>query len=154
MSQPGAPHKIGLIYFSHDTNMSSDPRIEYLEAETGLEGYAIYNKLLEKIYQDKGYYIKFDQKRQKLLSNKINIELDKLVTIANVCLQEGLFHKELYDNYSILTSESIQRRYLRITERRKEIPIIREFFLVNNNSINDNINFINVDNNSINVDII
>ena len=140
----GAPYKKGLNYFSHDTVLSNDIKIEYLEAETGLIGYAIYLKLLELIYRDEGYYIKFDHKHKKLFAKRVNIVLEKLDKIIDVCLEEDLFNQNLFNKYNILTSKSIQKRYLRGCDRRNSINVIKEFFLLDNNSINDNSNPNNV----------
>lgn len=43
------PQKEGLDYFPLDTDIAEDEKILYLEAETGLEGFAIYVKLLSTI---------------------------------------------------------------------------------------------------------
>jgi hypothetical protein len=43
------PKKIGLEYFPLDCQM--DDKVEMLEAEHGLEGFAVYVKLLQAIYQ-------------------------------------------------------------------------------------------------------
>ncbi len=51
------PLKIGLDYFPLD--VSFDDNIELLEAEEGLEGFAILIKLWQKIYSN-GYYIEWN----------------------------------------------------------------------------------------------
>lgn len=140
----GAPFKRGLDYFSHDTNMSSDPKIEFLEIEVGIVGYAIFLKLLEIIYKDEGYFLEVGERRIKLLSKKYNITFNELNNIINVCINEGLFNQELYERYKILTSQTIQKRYLRGCDRRKSIELIEDFLLIDDNSINANTNSNNV----------
>jgi len=146
----GAPHKKGLSYFSHDTNLSLDPKIEFLEAETGLQGYAIYLKLLEIIYRNEGYYLKTDERSKKLLAKKFNLEYDLFNNIINICIRENLFNQNIYNKYNVLTSTGVQKRYLRGCDRRNSINVIKEFFLLDNNSINDNTNSNNVNIISIN----
>lgn len=48
------PQKKGVDYFPHDSDMSSDTKIEMLELKFGLTGYAVYNKLLELTYKTGG----------------------------------------------------------------------------------------------------
>ena len=166
----GAPLKEGLNYFSHDVHLSNDSKIEFLEAECGLVGYAVYLKLLELIYE-KGYFSKFDNRDISFFSKRNNILKEECTQIIQVCIREGLFDLFLYDKYQILTSTGIQKRYLRGCDRRNKIFLIKEYLLLENveidcntkvpivikklindniNSINDNINSINECNNGIN----
>lgn len=50
------PTKKGLDYFPHDTHTDQDTALALVEAEFGLEAYAVYFKLLEFIYSQ-GYAI-------------------------------------------------------------------------------------------------
>ena len=52
------PQKEGLDYFPLDTDIAEDEKILYLEAETGLEGFAIYVKLLSTIYRNSYYMMR------------------------------------------------------------------------------------------------
>ena len=149
----GAPYKVGLGYFSHDTDLSADPKIEFLEADTGLIGYAIYIKILELTYKHEGYFFKADERSLKMLAKKFNIGFDVLNNVINVCINEALFDKELYKKHSILTSTGIQKRYLRGCDRRKQVNLKDDFLLINDEVINDNTNLINVNINSSEIDI-
>ena len=145
-----APHKTGLDYFSHDVNLSSDDRIEYLEAMHGLIGYAIYLKILEKTYRE-GYYLKWDEKKVAVWAKKWGVDLDKLNAILELCLDEGLFDKSKFQIHDIVTSKSIQTRYLKGSIRRKKIVFNKCYLLMDRNTIIANINNINVDINEVNV---
>ena len=145
--------KQGLDYFSHDVDMSQDDKIQLVEAEFGLIGYAIINKLLEKIYRN-GYYLEINEKVIKLFARKNNIEIDVCIKVINACINENLFNQDLYKSYEILTSTGIQKRYLEAVKRRKEVYLYREFLLINlENGVNANINIINVNINPINDNI-
>jgi hypothetical protein len=149
----GAPYKVGLGYFSHDTDLSDDPKIQFLEAETGLIGYAIYLKILEFTYRHEGYYFMADERSIKLFAKKLNLTFDVLNNGITVCVNENLFDKNMFEKYSILTSTGIQKRYLRGCDRRKKVDLNKEYLLINNDVINDNINGINVDIYSSEIDI-
>ena len=149
--------KEGLDYFSLDCKL--DDKIYMVEVELGLEGFALFIKLLMKVY-DEGYYLKWDDRTAKIFAKQNNIKIDVCIKLIDVCINEGLFNHKLYKKYQILTSNGIQKRYFEAIKRRKEIHIIKEYLIngiekyinsdkyPNNvyiNSINDNINGIDVD---------
>lgn len=145
----GPRKKQGLDYFPHDVDLSSDEKIQLVEAEHGLTGYAVYVKLLERIYRN-GYFIQADDKFIKLLSKSLSIDFNICKNIIISCTQEKLFDEKLFKNHSILTSKGIQTRYLEAASRRQQIEIIREYCLLNGNNFRDNVNIIsiNVDSNA------
>ncbi len=147
-----APFKQGLDYFTHDTYLSEDPKIEYIEAAHGLTGYAVFIKILEKIYRN-GYYLNWSERDSLIFSKKNNIDAKKCQNIISDCLKESLFDKEKYNKYSILTSHGIQARYLKSCERRKNITIFYEFFNVDINWVKANIKKVNVTIKKLNGDI-
>ena len=50
--------------------------------------------------------------------------------VVNASIKRGIFDKELFDKYSILTSSGIQKRYLDVTYKRKEVEIIGAYLLL------------------------
>jgi len=151
--------KVGIEYFSHDVDMMQDKKMRILVAKHGLTGYAVYNRLLEEIYRDKGYYLQIDEDFNILFSNDNNLELNVYILILNDCIEKELFSKDLYIKYNILTSDRIQINYCAATERRKEVVFIKEFMLVdilnkyNLEKVNVNILVHNVDILELNADI-
>jgi len=138
------PERQGLDYFSHDVDMSQDEKIQLVEADHGLIGYAVINKLLERIYRN-SYFMDADEKIIKLFSRVNNIDVVVCNSIIKACINEKIFDKKLYDGYKILTSKGIQKRYLQAIKRRKLVIIAREYFLLNDVlDINVDINWINV----------
>lgn len=108
------PIKEGLDYFPKDTGTFGDRKIRRLLNEFGTKGYAIYDCILCEIYSDKGYYIKrdseFDFDISDILGDGITEALVKQVIEG--CFRIGLFNKDLFDKYSVLTSSGIQKRYM------------------------------------------
>lgn len=123
-----APNKHGLNYFPHDVDMSNDQKIEYLEAECGLLGYAIFCKILERIYRV-GYYLYWHDRDSKLFARRNNIETECCINTIKCIINEGLCNRMLHEKYSVLTSKSIQKRYIEANKRRKNIKIYKEFLL-------------------------
>jgi len=143
------PIKEGLDYFPLDVDL--DDKIYMVECELGLPGFALLIKLFIKIYKN-GYYINWNEKIAKMFARQNNTEIDVINKLLNVCINEGIINKALYDKYKILTSRGIQKRYLEAVKRRKEINLIKDYILVDivQKSINVDINWINVNNNPIN----
>ena len=137
----GRNSKEGLDYFSHDCDISDDEKMQLLQAECGIIGYAVFLKLLERIYRN-GYFLDVSDKFISIFSMKNSIEKDVCKNVIDVCIKEDLFNKNLYENYGILTSHGIQKRYLHAVGRRKAVYVYGDIMLidVNINGKYDNIN--------------
>lgn len=124
------PQKQGLDYFPLDV-VFTDDKVDLIEAEHGVEGFAILIKLWQKIYQN-GYYIPWNDDVELLFARKINSEKTKVSSVINSCLLRNLFNVKTYKKYGILTSFGIQKRYIAacVSSRRKNIEFIEEYFLL------------------------
>ena len=138
------PTKNGLDYFP--LNCVLNDKFDLIEAEFGLIGFAIIIKLLQKIYRDQGYYCEWNDDVALLFAKKNELSLDNLSDIVNSALNRGIFDSTLYQNFNILTSKGIQKRYIEATQRRKSVLMKREYYLLKSDLVNDN-----DDNNLINV---
>jgi DnaD/phage-associated family protein len=125
------PQSEGLDYFPLDVDMDSDDKIEYIEAKYGLVAFGIIVRLMMAIYRQ-GYYMMWTERQQYVFSKKVNVDINHLSEIVNVCINEGVFDKNVYNTYKILTSHGIQTRYLRAVERRRSVRMIKEFSLLTN----------------------
>ncbi len=141
----GRPQKDGLDYFPLDVYM--DDSIALVEADYGVEGFGIIIKLYQQIYAN-GYYLHVDNKRLKLISRTINVDVDLLREVIKLAVEYDIYNKKLYKKYEILTSRGIQKRYLFASLRRLSANFYKEYLLL---GVNDNINSVNVNINSINV---
>ncbi len=145
--------KVGIDYFSHDVDMLNDRKIKLLKAKHGLIGYAIYLRLLEDLYRDEGYYLKRNEEFDFLFANDNNIDIDVYINVINECINQELFNSNIHNAYNVLTSKRIQYNYLDACKRRKEVSLIKEYLLVNPSDVYGNDYKINVNINSIDVDI-
>ncbi len=125
------PTKTGLDYFPLDVHL--DDKVELLEAEHGLEGFAIIIKLYQKIYAN-GYFIEWNEDTCMLFSRGVNATITLVNDVVNTGLRRGLFDKKLYEKYGILTSKGIQDRFLTVCKgaRRKNVAFVNEYLLVVN----------------------
>ncbi len=139
------PIKEGLDYFPHDC--IPDHRLELIEAEFGLTGYAVVLKLYERIFVEKGYFCEWTTDMVLMFTHKNSVDGNVVSEIVKASLRRGIFDSRLYEKYSILTSADIQETYLKVTERRKQVFLFEEYLLLDCTHFADNvvINSVNAD---------
>ena len=116
------PTKLGLDYFPHDTHTAEDTALQLLEAEFGIDGYAVYFKLLESIYAQ-GYAKQWGEDECLLFAKKMGaVTVPKLSEIIKGCIRRSLFDEGVYNLFQILTSKAIQLRWLEA--KRKDVSAI------------------------------
>lgn len=142
------PIKTGLDYFSMDVHL--DNKFQLIEAVHGIVGFAVVVKLYQKIYGEAGYYCEWGPEISILFARSCGVEYEKVSAILTDALRWKLFSEDMLDNYSILTSAGIQKRYLEATARRKQVDMNGSYLLLDVQSLPVNvcINGVNVDNNS------
>ena len=105
-------------------------QMELIEAQYGLKGFAVIHKLYQNIFNGEGYYCRWEEDSQMLFSRKNGLKVTLVSEIVMAGIRRGIFSKELYDTYRILTSEWIQETYFFATQRRKKIFLKSEYLLV------------------------
>lgn len=125
------PQKTGLDYFSTDTDKYNDIRIKKLKRVYGCEGVAVYDYLLCEVYRVKGCYLDWDEEICLDIAEYFKIEEKAVEQIVNFCCEVKLFDRGLFEKVSVLTSRSIQKRYLGIikTIKRKNSDIPKNILL-------------------------
>lgn len=137
------PQKKGLDYFPLDVTMDkTDSDIEILEAKYK-NGFLVLIKLYMKIYQNEGYFIKWDEKESLLLSKRVNSDFNEVNSIINDLVEWNVFNCDLFKKFNILTSKRIQETYIDAVKKRKSVDMIDSLMLTK--LINGNINLVNSD---------
>ena len=121
------PVKRGLDYFPFD--VINNTKIELIEAEFEATGFAIVVKLLQKIYGEEGYFCPWGDEVALLFAKNSGVALDKVIKIVNAAVKRGIFNKELFEKYEILTSEDIQERYVK-AKRNGSSFINKDYLLI------------------------
>ncbi|NML67631.1 DUF4373 domain-containing protein [Hymenobacter sp. RP-2-7] len=125
------PKKTGLTYFPLDCQM--DDKIEMLEAEHGLEGFAIYLKLLQHIYQTEAGELDMSVVfRWKTLPKQWGIPAENFRKTVETMLEIALFDSAAFAERQVLTSNGIHKRIkevadLRAKDRRRKTEGKPEF---------------------------
>lgn len=113
------PKKTGLSYFPHDVGLSGADNIEAIEAIYGNDGYAVYLKLLEKIYENGGKIFINDEETVHRLSRKFNLKnTNVLIKIINSMVKVQLFEKKAWEDAKMLTSSRIRETLKTVVNKR------------------------------------
>ena len=141
-----------LQYFPMDCVMNDAMKL--LEAEFGLTAFAVVVKLWQKIYAGRGYYCEWTREFALVFSQEVGVGANVVSEILSSAFKRGIFDRDLFDKYSILTSDGIQKRYFEAVKRRKRIEADSRFLLVKvaQMEVNADNNPVNADNNSVNAD--
>ena len=145
------PKKTGLEYFPLDVTAGMNDEVELIEAKYGLEGFAIFIKLLQAIYKN-GYYINWTEKEQLLFIKRVNVTETLVNDVITTCLQWKLFDKQLFDEYQILTSHGIQQRFLFAIGRRTSVEMEEKYLLLSEKEVSATKTLVNVTKTQVNVD--
>jgi uncharacterized phage protein (TIGR02220 family) len=109
------PRKVGLDYFSHDTDVSTDDKIEAMEVKYGPTGYALYFKCLERIYRNGGP-ISIQGVFRPIMSSKLKITEAELEGMIQFAIQIELL---VIEQDGSLMSEGARKR-LKFIEKGRE----------------------------------
>ena len=124
------PLKKGLGYFSLDVDFYNDIKVRKIVRRKGGDALTVYIVLLCNIYE-KGYYLEWNEDIPFLICEATGYGEDRIKDIILYCIEVGLFDKNFFEQYQIITSYSIQRRYKAIgalTKRKmdKNAPYLLE----------------------------
>jgi len=103
---------------------------EVIISKYGLEGYAIINLIIHKIYDDEGYFCRWDEDRVFLFSRYYGVKADFVSDVVADAISRGIFSKTLYEKHQILSSEEIQSTFFEATRKRKSLNVIDDYVIV------------------------
>ena len=105
------PAKAGLDYFAHDTDASSDPKIQALMMKYGTMGYAFYFGILERIYStEQGRLDISNPLIRYSIARSLYIPGQKFDKILETAIEIECFNKSEYQSAGILTSSGVRKR--------------------------------------------
>lgn len=116
--------KKGFIYYSIVTDRYQDMRIKKLKKHLGCAGIAVYDFILCEIYRVEGCFIVWDENTAFDVSDYFGLKETVIEEIVSYCCHVGLFNRELRDREGVLSSHSIQSRFIewsRIAKRKNVI---------------------------------
>ena len=127
-----ANNKSGFEYYSTDTDRYQDYRIKRLKKNLGCVGIAVYDFILCEVYRVRGYYLEWDENVSFDIADYFGLEEQLVENVVHFCCEVGLFDKSMFERMGIITSLSIQRRFLDMSSRakRKDFKIQEEYRII------------------------
>ena len=124
----GRCRKVGLNYYPFDVDFAQDIRIRKLVKYKDGRAISVYVLLLCNIYKN-GYYMEWDDDIPFILSEQTGFDEEYILNVIEYCIKIGLFSDELYAK-GVLTSKSIQERYMKICTDSRRSSSIAEYNLI------------------------
>lgn len=151
------PLKEGLDYFPLDVDFFEDDKIKLISVEFGVKAELVTIRLLSKIYKE-GYFYKWGQDECLLFSKSIGISdcpVKYIQEVVKGLVRRCFFDKGCFDQFSVLTSSAIQRRYVTATLERKISFIDKPYWVLSSDEtpkkeVNRPNNQVNRSNNQVN----
>ena len=122
------PTKQGIDYFPVDVQF--DDQLELLIVDKGGIALSVIVTIWQLIYQYNGYYIENGHDLLLLIKRRIMVDPQVTEDIITAALDRGIFDKNLYEKYNILTSRGIQKRYVTAARLKKSINIVKNYLLI------------------------
>lgn len=139
----GRPVKKGLDYFPTDVDFFEKEEIKFFSVECGASGICALLKLMCNIYRN-GYYVEWGKDHEDLFGWDMRgmVPREEIPHIIAVCLKRGIFNEKIFKKFQVLTSLDIQEVYLQALDGKRQINIIKEYWLA---KIPDKAKFIGID---------
>lgn len=123
--------KQGLDYFPLSTDFMHDRIVRRVMKREGDSAFTVLIYIMSYLYSGEGYYVRADTDFCDELSDQLfSTDNDTVRRVIRLFIEYGLFDSALYERYSILTSEDVQRQYLFITKRRSRHHICPDYCLL------------------------
>jgi len=120
------PNKVGLDYFPLDVDYFSDPRIQALAGKYGVAAELFLIRLWCRIYSE-NFFLPWTDLEIAVFAANLPIPRETIDGIIADALEWNLFDKEKFEQFQILTSRSIQQRFIHATTRRTEINVNKKY---------------------------
>lgn len=119
--------RTGLDYYP--TSCILDDEYKIINARYGAAGIGILEILLRKIYGVEGYFCNWSEDLMYIFASENSFDPKLVNSLIELLLQRDYFCKELYEKYSILTSEKIQKTFFDAAKRRKTLEVKTEYIV-------------------------
>lgn len=122
--------KTGFPFYRAETDRFQDIKIKRLKKRFHCTGYAVYQYILNEIYRVEGCYLDFGEDEAFECADYWGIDETEVHIITTFCCEIGLFDAAMYDAFGVLTSRSIQSRYVDMCKLSKRKVIIPEQYIL------------------------
>ena len=125
----------GIPYFPHEC--IAPTKIRLVQSKFGLLGYGVIYKLYEKIFLE-GYYIDWNDEICDIFAYEdCRIKTEIVKSIIDLCLEKGVFDRNIYEKYSVLTSFEIQSKFYNAAKNRHNFSFDENLCLIDIEKLNE-----------------
>lgn len=119
------PRKLGLDYFPHDVDCTTDPKLEPAIMQFGAAAYAFYFVHLEYCYRSDSLSVDVSEaetgaEMRVVIQRKLQISPEDYDRILKSFLRHGAFDADIYAEIGHLTSNGIKKRAGKVFEKREK----------------------------------
>ena len=125
----------GISFFPH--YVVPDDSIRLVHAKFGIAGYGVIFKLFERIFSQ-SYYSNWNEDICALFAADCLLLPEKVQPVVDYAVEKGVFSKDLYTKFSVLTSEQIQKNYFYACKNVSDLKLRNELLLVDTSVIFQN----------------
>lgn len=111
---------MGLDYFTVDTDLDADPKIQNLIRKGDADAWTVYSWLWIKTYHD-NYYIEKETLVQCILWLFRGLDEERILECLDMLVDCKLIDRTLYEK-GIITGKGIQKRYWEVAKKRSVLP--------------------------------
>ena len=125
--------KQGIDYAGWSVDIfDGDKKIDKLLDAKGWKGFGIYFFLCQRAYKTNGYYYEWGYDDCATTARKMGggINSGTVKETVDYCLQVDLFDRRLFDEWGVLTSRGIQRRFWAVLSERRSKTVYQEYWLL------------------------
>lgn len=124
------PKKKTLDYFEVDVGIVQNLKVRKLiNRKGGARALGVFVYLLCRIYKN-GYHVDCNPDAIFEVAADLCEQENYVMEVILYCLEIGLFDQSMYDRHQILTSRSIQERYVALQVQRKRITVVEQYDLL------------------------
>lgn len=133
------PPSDGVKYFPVDVDIWQNNKFRILRSQFQKNAPVLIFYFLCEIYGKKGYYMPWDKQSCYLTSDGVGCGISPQLVkeFVNGAVKCGFFDKSMLEQFEVLTSAEIQRRYIRMFNSRDRLRLIKEYFLLDLDDMDD-----------------
>jgi len=122
--------KQGIDFWPMDNGFLRDRKIRRIKMSCGPSSPTVLISLLSYIYSGFGYYVAWNDDMRFMIAEEVGVSENEVIAVVNNALEVGFFDADSYEKHCILTSEYIQKQFLKAIKHRKQIEFVNEYLLV------------------------
>lgn len=128
----GRPPKEGIDFACWTVDMMDEPSMDQLIDSVGSPGFLVYFFLNQRAHRLHGYYLRWKLEDAASIARRIGggVTGADVVQTVECCLKIGLFDKELWKRYGVLTGVEMQARFARVLVNRRCKEVRKELWLL------------------------